>query len=121
MRASNISLTFVGGLASAFAGAFVGGFAVGLTGNAALALLLLLPAAAGAAHLIGRWIASRANPPSAIELRLGCAFYVGVSAFLGIGSQQGIGLIGFIVSIGIAWVLHRAAAARLRSGAAIVR
>jgi hypothetical protein len=123
MRVANISLVFTGALISVFAGAFAGGLAVGLTGNAALALLLLMPAAAGVAHLIGRWIAGRANPPGTAELKLGCAFYVAVSALLGIGSRHGAGLVGFILSVGIAWVLYQAASKRLNlsgSGAPII-
>ena len=98
-------------IASAFAGAFVGGFAAGLTGNTALSLTLLLPTTLGAAHLAGRWIARRDSAPSQVELKLGCLLYVVGSALLGIGSRHSAGLIGFVVSFGIVWVLHRAASA----------
>jgi len=109
MRASQISLTFLAALASAFVGGFVGGFGAGLTGNILLALLLLLPVALAAARLSGYWIARRESPPSKLELKVGCFLYVAVSALLGMAALPGAGLIIFIVSIGVAWVLHRAA------------
>lgn len=112
MRASQIAFVAMAALVADFSGGFVGGFLGALVRSGTLGIALMIPAALGAAHLIGRWVGRRADAPGPHELITGAACYAGICILMGLASQHPVPIAFALVGGGgVGWVLCRAALA----------
>lgn len=79
IRPSRIALVVFASLASAVASGAVAGLLSGLAGSPQSMRFVLIPAILVMAHVAGRWIARRENPPAMPEFMLGGMIYVLIS------------------------------------------
>jgi uncharacterized protein (DUF2062 family) len=115
MRAANICLVALTAVVAAFGASFVAAFVGAMAGSRTLGPALTLPAILGAAHLTGRWISQRDNPPSKPELLVGALLYAVMSLFAAAGSRHSEAMLFSFVSGAMAgFVLVRAALAAPR-------
>jgi hypothetical protein len=108
MTAGNVALVVVAEMISAFAGGFFGGFCAAILRVPALALVLLVPGALGAAILAGRWLRRRESAPARTDLWAGSILYMIGAAVVGVASSGYVGAIGALVmASAVAFALMR--------------